>query len=704
MGAAQSVLQEPGWLGDWRNNGCLANGRTNWSRRVDAKGDNWETAANKLKVSDEVLSNMKLINVTTKNEGIGGMWVIGEREDGECFIYTGKENNDGCGEIGKTKKAKQCNNWPAGWIASNDVVNACKTKAPANSTVSIKGSQVWAEWQELDTNCEPGWSTEWINDGCLANGRTRYTRKVDAKGFDWDKSAEFMINKNKTSNDGKISISKNTSTERNNGIWVVIELEENNCFTYSSPIKDNGCSSVGKSEKEQQCTNWPSKWDANTALDKCRQRAPSGSKVTVAGKEVWARWKSDNSECVAGPGKTIETNCIRDEDSGQDWGKDGKSAQMVSRDTCSKFGYYDAQIIDCGGWRFKAKCSGDVPKDWSTPYSDESSRSRGYNSSKDDSKKQCVDKGYMGINQNASRDKRGWAFSHQCINPGWVAEWANDGFCGANGETLYSRKVDPKSFDLDVATDWLINNDTSDFYDVQKERRNENKDMWVLAKKKDNKCYIKTDVKDDVCDTPGRRKQLEQCNNIPSGWTDINKVVENCKKKGTVIVKDNKAYLEWSRVDSTCNPEWVGDWINNGCQEDDTTLYSRRVNAKDFDLDIAADWLIENDTKQNGFMKIGKEKRNDVMWVLAKKDKECIITPQEWSINECLDYGVSTSTAKLNVPISMEPSMAASNYARSIRGKHVKGKIVVNSTGSSDAKGAYATVTFNDVSCFSKAK
>ena len=54
----------------------------------------------------------------------------------------------------RTKYTQKCNNWPGGWVASNDVVTLCQHNAPENSKVGIIGTEVWAEWiKDTDPLC-----------------------------------------------------------------------------------------------------------------------------------------------------------------------------------------------------------------------------------------------------------------------------------------------------------------------------------------------------------------------------------------------------------------------------------------------------------------------------------------------------------------------------------------------------------------------
>jgi hypothetical protein len=175
----------PGWFGEWKNDGCQPDGQTRWARQVDAKNMSWEASAEWLIANDTKQHKFS----TTWTEKNNGMWVVALRNDNECFIYNGKENNEGCVDIGKSQRAKQCNNWPNGWIASNDVVNACIKNAPKDSTVSINGTQIWAKWNVNDTTCVAK-PEKWSDATCTpVNGFAKFWTKLSIpEGIDWNKA------------------------------------------------------------------------------------------------------------------------------------------------------------------------------------------------------------------------------------------------------------------------------------------------------------------------------------------------------------------------------------------------------------------------------------------------------------------------------------------------------------------------------------
>lgn len=354
-----------------------------------------------------------------------------------------------------------------------------------------------------------------------------------------------------------------------------------------------------------------------------------------------------------------ETRCIKDEESGQNWGNNGKSARMVSRHTCSDWGYYDAEIIDCGGWRFRAKCSGGVPADWSIPYSDEGARARQRENALNDSRIQCIAKGYAGTN-GASRDKGQWHYSHQCINPGWVGDWQNNG-CLSDGQTRWSRQVNANGLDWNIAADWLLSKDVSQhkFSSVWKDNRGAIGGMWIVANRDDGsacKPEWSGNWIDEGCKAIGKRQWARKVNAKNYTWENA---ADWLKSNSMTPFNNNTGWRDhrgtggmWVVVqvdDNTCNPGWIGDWNNRGgCQSDGQTRWARQVDAKGLDWNVAADWLIANDTKQHNFSKVWKEINNG-MWIVAlRDDKACFRYNGQINNDGCSDLGKSTRAQQCN--------------------------------------------------------
>ncbi len=293
----------------------------------------------------------------------------------------------------------------------------------------------------------------------------------------------------------------------------------------------------------------------------------------------------------------MNTDCKKDEDFSSKWGKGGKTAKMMARKICSDHGFYNADIHDCGGWNFKAWCHGDTPHDWSTPYSDEGARERGRSNRNHEALIQCQGKGYAGINPDSWRDKGEWAFSLQCVNPGWHGDWNNSDGCQADGQTRWHRKVDAKGMDWDQAADWLIANDTRqhNFSRVWKENKGVG-GMFIVALRDDNNCFVyNAGVNDDGCEKPGRRKQAQQCNQWPNGWIASQDVVNACKKRAPagshVAQKGVGVWAFWSKDDASCNPTPKNGWFSPGCDGDGIRHYWTQVDAKGGSWELAAEWL-----------------------------------------------------------------------------------------------------------------
>lgn len=111
------------------------------------------------------------------------------------------------------------------------------------------------------------------------------------------------------------------------------------------------------------------------------------------------------------------TPCREDGDWATKWGPAGKTARMKAAQDCFNRGFYDAKIIDCGGWRFKAECTNPIPEGWSKPYSSESAQEEGLGDRNAAADASCRSKGYTGSNPNDWRDKGEWFYSIKCIDP-----------------------------------------------------------------------------------------------------------------------------------------------------------------------------------------------------------------------------------------------------------------------------------------------
>ncbi len=145
----------PGWLTGWIDEGCQGNGNRKFSAKVNANGWDWDIAADyMIKQTPSSQWGSQFVSISKENRGVNGMFVVVLLNKNDCFIYNNPPNKDNCTDIHSRQMAQQCNNWPNGWVASSDVVNACKKNAPLGSTVKQLGSQVWATWNVTDNTCD----------------------------------------------------------------------------------------------------------------------------------------------------------------------------------------------------------------------------------------------------------------------------------------------------------------------------------------------------------------------------------------------------------------------------------------------------------------------------------------------------------------------------------------------------------------------
>jgi len=311
-----------------------------------------------------------------------------------------------------------------------------------------------------------------------------------------------------------------------------------------------------------------------------------------------------------------ESPGYRDEDGNHKWGRNGNTAKLLAVKWCSDNGFYNTRDIwDKGGWRFSANCDGGVPGDWSKRFSDEHARELGFGNRNDAARQNCKDKGYLGIDLNQWNFGKFFDASLKCVNPGWIGDWIDDG-CQADGQKRFSRKVDTRGMDWDQAADWLINNSEvkqHNFSRVWKENKGAG-GMWIIALRNDNNCFIYNETeRTNQCINPGQIRMTKKCNNWPNGWTASNDVVNSCKKNApidsTPQIFGTEVWAEWTSSNTSCNLNWIGDWIDDGCQADGQKRFSRKVDAKGMDWDKSADWLIANDTRQYNFSKVWKENK-----------------------------------------------------------------------------------------------
>jgi hypothetical protein len=182
--------------------------------------------------------------------------------------------------------------------------------------------------------------------------------------------------------------------------------------------------------------------------DPCRQICQQGTKYCTCVDTVCVNCCSDtecnypNGSCVNGSCQcntnysgencsvytpppphpaVLTTACKSDADWNSIWGPGGQTAKMKAVEECSNNNYYNHSIIDCGNWTFAAKCYGDIPNNWSKPYSDQSALDAypgtGVSDHRGAASFDCINKGYTSISQNPGdeRDMGDWYFSVLCV-------------------------------------------------------------------------------------------------------------------------------------------------------------------------------------------------------------------------------------------------------------------------------------------------
>lgn len=212
---------------------------------------------------------------------------------------------------------------------------------------------------------------------------------------------------------------------------------------------------------------------------------------------------------------------------------------------------------------------------WSDCFSDDSARALGYNNRNDAAGDNCV-KYRDGVYMSARGDVGNWEDCHdnnkfriRCVSPDWIqnSDWKDDG-CSAINERRYSRQVDAHGLDWNASADWII-----------------------------------ASIGDTFQGKPIIRKEKVQ-NNGQYIW---------------IFVKDD-----------SCKPSWansgnVDGWKDDGCQEAKLRRYARQVDAKNFDWDASADFLMNQlSTFQNKPIDKKEKNRNNGLWVwIYVKDDTC---------------------------------------------------------------------------------
>jgi hypothetical protein len=305
-----------------------------------------------------------------------------------------------------------------------------------------------------------------------------------------------------------------------------------------------------------------------------------------------------------------ETPCRKDEDWGSKWGRDGKTAKMMAAQTCSDRGFYSHSITDCGWWNFKANCWEGIPSNWSRPISDEAARERGFANRNEYAKGDCRSKGFLGADPNQWRDRGQWMFSLKCVNPDWHGDWRDEG-CRDDGNQQFARHVNSNGMSWEESADWLINRLPGTILGrqvVNKWRENRGgAGMWVVVRVVNNDCkggWI-GDWIDDGCEPDGARKYSRRVDAKGRRWEDaashMIQSIGNVFNGKSILSKrpDNRGaggmWVVITIADNLCFGEFAdATWKDDGCQNDQSRRFSRKVQAHKRDWNEAADYVNQN--------------------------------------------------------------------------------------------------------------
>jgi len=268
----RAIVQEancnPTWVkqGDiqtkslWDNNGCQPDGNRRYAREVNTQGipnDQLQSAMNYM-LELVPKEGETLFGLTVKRRTTEGRWIVMFVQE-DCFVYTGPESKEQCQSFGKRTVAKQCLNWPAGWVASNEVVDKCQVNKPSGSTVNVYGTQVWAKRQVDDDTCNPGWvaNKNWEDKGCKADGTREFVRPVNVPIGSWEEAAEYM--RRKVVSEGSVNGKSIVRSSIRNygptiGIYVVVNVRDNCPVRIVNGVRIGGNIS-GDKERQSVCMN-----------------------------------------------------------------------------------------------------------------------------------------------------------------------------------------------------------------------------------------------------------------------------------------------------------------------------------------------------------------------------------------------------------------------------------------------------------------
>ena len=160
----------------------------------------------------------------------------------------------------------------------------------------------------------------------------------------------------------------------------------------------------------------------------------------------------------------FETECVEQDWLDPTWDDGGKTAKMNSVEKCFAAGADTATIENCGHWGFKARCRGNLPFDWSRPYSDEAAREAGYPNRDAAALASCKSKNWLDLTENSWADKGNWYFSWKCKNKNCKSNqfyWDKD--CRSNNLNAIRERCNAADLKSDdQCKDWCIKPENSD--------------------------------------------------------------------------------------------------------------------------------------------------------------------------------------------------------------------------------------------------
>ena len=302
----------PGWAdSQWKDEGCLSDGNRRFTRKVDTKGDDWDVAADLLLKQIQIGSNLDNLGSVVekkKEKSALGVWVVVHIDKKDCFNYPDARISKECISMDKRKMSQECKNWPIGWVASGDIINACQKLKPIGSEPIIVGTKVWAEWIEDDIGCNPGWlDSQWKDEGCQTDGTKKWSRKVDAKGLDWNMAVDVII---KTIKNGDIIMDKEVTSVTKKitatGAWIIVYTKDNDCLGSwaDAQWKDEGC--LGISEKKYSRKIDPKSQQWETAAEYIKNNLIGNN---VEGKKVIEKWYNKETTGIWSLVKVDDPGC-----------------------------------------------------------------------------------------------------------------------------------------------------------------------------------------------------------------------------------------------------------------------------------------------------------------------------------------------------------------------------------------------------------